>query len=262
MKSPAKTCHSLLVVTAACSIVASTGFAQSGSRGSGSRGPVYSAPRSQPAYRAPAPSSTSRQPGSDTRTNVKQIALQGYSPVAVTDQQQWQRGNPQIQTTFDGMTYYFATAAERQQFLAAPEKYVPALGGDCTVCYAKSKARIAGSVANAATSGGRVYLFPSAAEKSEFLAHPERYVDADLAFDGQCAVCFANSGQRVAGRPEYAAVYQGLRYLFPSQAERTEFLTQPNVYAAAAMRAAPAAGSSSRLPAGSSTRSPSGSGSR
>lgn len=183
----------------------------------------------------------------------KVIAMQAYSPVAVVTQRQWVKGNSQFQTTFDGKTYYFANAAEKQQFDGAPDKYLPALGGDCVVCLVNGGARVGGSVMHAATSEDRVFLFTSAGEKDQFLANPAAYVNVDLAFGGNCEVCYVKGGKTVPGKPEFTAIYNGMRYLFPSAAEKAEFQKQPAAYASRVANAMPA-GSSTRSPAGSGTR--------
>ncbi|MCI0493261.1 MAG: hypothetical protein L0Z07_10020, partial [Planctomycetes bacterium] len=107
-----------------------------------------------------------------------------------------------------------------------------ALGGDCTVCFANMGKRVAGSVRHAALHEHRLFLFPSAEQKKEFQAHPDKYVDVDLALDGNCAVCQVEMHKDVPGKPEIAAIHQGLRYLFPSEKQRDMFLANPAKYAA------------------------------
>ena len=65
------------------------------------------------------------------------VGLRGYCPVCILDANKWVKGSPEHQATYDGVTYSFPDEAIKQKFLADPAKYVPALGGDCIVCYAK-----------------------------------------------------------------------------------------------------------------------------
>ena len=74
------------------------------------------------------------------------IGLGGYCPVCILDANKWAKGSPQHQATYDGVTYYFPEEAIKEKFLANPAKYVPALGGDCIVCYAKLGKRVPGSI--------------------------------------------------------------------------------------------------------------------
>lgn len=239
----------ILPATVIVSLTVSAGalWAQSGTRsGSGSRTPTYRP--SSPPRNTTWPQATPRpSAGSTSRTSPAplRVAMNGYSPVAVSTQRRWLIGTPRLQSKYDGKVYHFASTQERDAFEADPARYVPALGGDCIVCFAKSNARVPGSVQHAAISDGRVFLFPSEAEKAEFLTNPGQFLNADLAFNGNCAVCFVKGGQTVQGRPDFTATHNGLRYLFPSAAERAEFQRSPATYVARLGSSAPS-GSSSR----------------
>ena len=111
-------------------------------------------------------------------------------------------------------------------------KYVPALGGDCTVCYANAGKRIPGNIRHGVFHNSRLFLFPSDREKKEFLAHPRRYADVDLALDGKCAVCRVMVGKDVPGKPQFTAIHDGFRYQFPSDKERQVFLANPAKFTA------------------------------
>jgi YHS domain-containing protein len=143
----------------------------------------------------------------------------------------WVKGNPAIQAKYDGKRYYFPSNEQKETFLADPAKYVPALGGDCTVCAVNMGESIPGSIRHAALSHKRLYLFPSHEQQQEFLANPAKYVDVDLAYGGKCVVCSIEMNKGVAGKPEIAAYHQGLRYLFPSAEQRDMFLANPAKYA-------------------------------
>jgi len=136
--------------------------------------------------------------------------------------------------------------------MANPEKYAPVLGGDCTVCQLDMNQRNPGSVHHAAISGGRLYLFPSAAMKDKFRADPGRYVQADLALGGKCVVCRVEMNKEVDGNPETAVTYGGMRYLFPGQDQMKMFISNPAKYTGNA--ASPAGGSGSKPADGSGTK--------
>ncbi|MEL6431402.1 MAG: YHS domain-containing (seleno)protein [Planctomycetota bacterium] len=59
------------------------------------------------------------------------IALRGYDPVAYFTDGGPRRGEPGLRATHDGATYLFASAENRDAFLADPERYAPAFGGWC-----------------------------------------------------------------------------------------------------------------------------------
>jgi YHS domain-containing protein len=161
-------------------------------------------------------------------------------------------GFPSSESVFDGHTYYFANQQGKPMFDSEPTKYVPVLGGDCAVSYAKMNKRVPGDIRHAAWHRGRLFTFANAQGKQMFLADPGAYDNADLAYGGKCIVCNVNMRQTVAGKPEFAVLHKGLRYQFPAAGPRDEFLANPEKYevAANATRAS-SSGSSSRPPAGS-----------
>jgi YHS domain-containing protein len=69
----------------------------------------------------------------DTTANVdgKGLILKGYDAVAYFKQGKPLKGNPEIASTYQGVTYLFASAANRAEFDKDPAKYVPRYGGFC-----------------------------------------------------------------------------------------------------------------------------------
>ena len=109
---------------------------------SGSRGSSKPAPRSQ----AGSGSESRAQSGSATIAKESRVGLEGYCPVGIIDMKKWVRGVSAQQVKYDGKTYFFPGPEQRKMFLANPAKYVPALNGDCVVCYANMKKRVPGNV--------------------------------------------------------------------------------------------------------------------
>jgi YHS domain-containing protein len=162
------------------------------------------------------------------------IGLGGYCPICILDAHKWVKGSPEHQATYDGITYYFPDDAIKGSFLANPAKYVPALGGDCIVCYAKLGKRVPGNVNHSARYENRLFLFPGAEQQQAFLSNPKEYANADLALNGDCAVCLVHHDKRVAGKPEFAEIKDGLRYLFVSARKQAAFRKDPGAYVAPA----------------------------
>jgi YHS domain-containing protein len=166
----------------------------------------------------------------------RRIGLEGYCPVCIVEARKWAKGSADHQAIYDGVTYSFPDEAIKEKFVANPAKYVPALGGDCIVCYAKLGKRVPGSVQHAARYDNRTFLFPSEKEKEVFLSNPPAFANADLALKGDCAVCLVHHNKRVPGKAEFAEIKDGLRYLFPSANEQAEFRKDPARYAAPAAK--------------------------
>jgi YHS domain-containing protein len=178
------------------------------------------------------------------------IALDGYCPVCIVDARKWEKGSADHQAKFDGQTYQFPNEAIKEKFVANPTKYVPALGGDCVVCYAKLGKRVPGSTEHAARYENRIYLFPADEQRQAFLKDSQAFVNADLALKGDCAVCLDRHSKRVPGKAEFTEIYHGLRYLFPSANIQNEFRKNPAHYADVASKADGKSTQTSERPAG------------
>jgi YHS domain-containing protein len=67
------------------------------------------------------------------------LAIKGYDPVSYFTTGKPTPGLAQYSTTYKGATYRFASAANRDQFIAAPEKFVPQYGGYCAYAISLNK---------------------------------------------------------------------------------------------------------------------------
>ena len=64
-------------------------------------------------------------------------AIGGYDPVAYFTDLKPVKGSPEFHTVSQGSTFYFASAAHRDAFVASPEKFAPQYGGYCAYGTAK-----------------------------------------------------------------------------------------------------------------------------
>ena len=67
------------------------------------------------------------------------VMLKGYDPVAYFKQGKAVRGNPSIRSTYDGVTYFFASKADKADFDESPEKFKPQYGGFCANSMSKGR---------------------------------------------------------------------------------------------------------------------------
>lgn len=151
--------------------------------------------------------------------------------MCVIDMKKWIKGSPQHQVSYDRKTYLFPDENLKQKFLSDPAKYVPAMGGDCTVCQVNMGQDVPGSVMFSSLYQDRIYLFPGEMQKQAFRQNPNKYANADIAFGGKCSVCRIEMNQEVDGKPELASFYKGKRYLFPGKEQQAMFLANPAKYA-------------------------------
>ncbi|MEM8913339.1 MAG: hypothetical protein AAGC97_16355 [Planctomycetota bacterium] len=196
-----------------------------------SRAPSYSGSQTRSAVPSTPTGGSQTRSVSPSATKPAPVALRGYCPVCVVEMKKWIAGKPEHSVVFDGKTYLFPGEEQKKMFVSNPAKYTPALGGDCTVCLSNMSRRMEGSVQFPALYEGRLYLFPSDEQKKEFQSNPAKYAKVDLAMGGQCAVCQVEMNQVVAGKPEIATIYKGMRYLFPGEEQRKMFLASPEKYA-------------------------------
>lgn len=174
-------------------------------------------------------------PANAQRTE-RRLGLNGYCPVELLDNDRLVKGHGALTQRFDDITYRFSSREARRKFSANPQRYVPALGGDCVVCYEKSHVRVAGRLEFASPHDGRIYLFPSEKWRQEFEANPQKYENVDLAVGGHSIVWLAHDGRTVVGNPEQTEVHNGFRYLFASTVDRRHFLTKKRLYEGVARR--------------------------
>lgn len=67
------------------------------------------------------------------------VAIQGYDSVGYFTKSDAIRGSSKFSLDWNGMTWFFSTAENRDMFAAAPEKYAPQFGGFCTVSIANGR---------------------------------------------------------------------------------------------------------------------------
>ena len=169
--------------------------------------------------------------GSQSHAVAAPVALSGYCPVCVIDMKKWIKGSPQFQTVYDGKTYMFPDENLKQKFLSDPAKYVPAMGGDCTVCKVDMGKDMAGSVHFSSLYKDRLYLFPGDMQKQAFRQNPSKYANADVALNGKCSVCRVELNKDVEGDPQFTSFYEGKRYWFPGKEQQDMFTANPAKYA-------------------------------
>lgn len=160
-------------------------------------------------------------------------ALDGNCPVCLVKMNKLVKGDPDIWSVYDGRRYLFPSTEQKRTFEKDPTSFVPALGGNCTVCKVETGTDIPGKPEHYGIHDGRLYLFATRQQKETFDTNPDKYADTDLALDGNCPVCLVKSDKLVPGKPEYASIYDGQRYLFPSPEQKWTFDNNPAWFAPA-----------------------------
>jgi YHS domain-containing protein len=86
------------------------------------------------------------------------LALAGHDPVGYQTEGKALKGSAVFAAQHLGVTYHFATDANRKMFLTAPEKYAPTYGGWCATAMAKGK-KVEIDPTNFKVTNGRLFLF-------------------------------------------------------------------------------------------------------
>ncbi|MFM7058836.1 MAG: thioredoxin domain-containing protein, partial [Planctomycetota bacterium] len=111
------------------------------------------------------------------------IGLGGYSPIAHASNAQWVEGQKEFAHEFQGVRYLLATAAERNQFKAAPEKFIPALHGCDPVALIRDQKVQSGFIGLRVEHASRVYFFTTPENRELFLSDPAKFsTDRSLVF--------------------------------------------------------------------------------
>ncbi len=93
------------------------------------------------------------------RVDTNGAAIDGYSPVSYFTEGKPQQGDPAFAASFEGVTYWMASASEQALFEADPERYIPAHGGWCTLMMGGSGRRTPGHPESWAIVDDRLMLF-------------------------------------------------------------------------------------------------------
>jgi YHS domain-containing protein len=103
------------------------------------------------------------------------LALDGYCPVTLAEQQRWQLGDRRWGAIHRGRTYLFAGPEQQRKFLANPDRYSPAISGQDVVMALDYGQEVEGKRAMGVEYQNRIYLFSSDASRQAFSQNPKRY---------------------------------------------------------------------------------------
>lgn len=113
------------------------------------------------------------------RRDGKMVGLGGFSPVALSEQKKWQRGQEEFVVQFQGVEYFLQSQEEVARFEATPEKYIPHLHGcDPVELHFRKQART-GAIEFGSFYKGEMFFFASLENRSKFQNNPAWYLGSD-----------------------------------------------------------------------------------
>ena len=87
------------------------------------------------------------------------LALAGYDAVAYLNQSKAVKGSKEFALSNEGITYYFSSAANRDEFKKNPSKYEPAYGGWCAYAMGSNGEKVSVDPKTFKIVNGRLNLF-------------------------------------------------------------------------------------------------------
>ena len=157
------------------------------------------------------------------------LILEGYSPVALVEEEVLRRGDKSFETIFEGHRVRFASEMEKEAFLSDPARYFPTLGGLDVASLATGKAEF-GVPKFAVVYKNRLYSFANDVDRTRFVSQAESHSDFDVADGGNDPVALVEGKEGRKGHYGISAVYRGLRFLFVNEFNRVKFIKDPSKY--------------------------------
>lgn len=87
------------------------------------------------------------------------LAIGGYDPVAYFRQHKAIKGKKDIAVFFEGVTYYFSSADNREEFKKNPSAYEPQFGGWCAYAMGASGEKVSVDPETFKIINNKLYLF-------------------------------------------------------------------------------------------------------
>lgn len=103
------------------------------------------------------------------------VGLDGYCPVTLWRTREWSKGKTAFGADYQGVRFYFASLADRDDFIAEPTRYAPQLLGCDPVALWETERAIAGTAKYAAFFDGELYLFNALANRERFKQSPPQF---------------------------------------------------------------------------------------
>lgn len=184
------------------------------------------------------------------------VGLSGYSPVSYLTNNRAEPGSPRFNAEHDGVTYFFTNEKQRTAFIADPERYMPAYGGNCAFgCSVDST--FVPDPSSFAVIDGRTHLFLKndevdakklwlESDQREVRARADRYWNSKnkslayhngrnvpasgVALDGYSPVSYFTVGKAEKGDPRFSAEHNGVTYRMTSAEQVEMFKRDPGRY--------------------------------
>lgn len=106
----------------------------------------------------------------------RRVGLDGFCPVVLVQQRNWQPGDPRYQSVYEDCVYRFAGPAQKKEFEKNPSRYSPVISGNDPVLWIDQQQRVAGRREHGVFYLDRIFLFSSEENLERFSRDPDQYV--------------------------------------------------------------------------------------
>jgi len=90
------------------------------------------------------------------------VAIQGYDPVAYFTQKKAVKGKKELAASYEGVTYYFSSQANKEAFSKTPTSYEPQYGGWCAYAMGANGEKVEVDPGTFKIVNGKLFLFYNA----------------------------------------------------------------------------------------------------
>jgi len=199
------------------------------------------------------------------RLGEQAVALDGYDPITYRAEggSRPAPGSSELLVRRAGVTYHFASEANKQVFLADPARFEPAYGGWCAYAMAKGQ-KVAPKPSEFVVSGGRLFVFTTGTfsdprdlwleDEAALLPEADRVWEdfsgetppssvtrdltllnlgeGSLALQGYDPVAYfaAGGGKPTKGKAALAVEHEGVVYHFANETHRKRFAADPAAF--------------------------------
>jgi len=87
------------------------------------------------------------------------VAISGYDPVAYFTEGKAVKGKKDLAVVDNGVTYYFSSAADKEEFKKNPSKYEPQYGGWCAYAMGKDGSKVEIDPETFKIINGKLFVF-------------------------------------------------------------------------------------------------------
>jgi YHS domain-containing protein/thioredoxin-like negative regulator of GroEL len=133
----------------------------------------YASQNPDPASSPANPSPVAPSPGPAVAPAA--IAMEGFCPVTLKEQEQWREGDRRFGAMHRGRTYLFVSAKHQERFLADPDRYSPVLSGYDPVAFIDRGELVDGCRQHGVWYQGNTYLFADEASLQRFETAADYY---------------------------------------------------------------------------------------